>query len=301
MKNNHIPVLLNEVLDNLALKKNGIYIDLTLGMGGHSKEILKRIPKGKLIAFDKDDFAIKNASKTLSEVANNFEIIKSDFKDFKEELSNLGIYKVDGILADLGISSPQIDNAERGFSYLKNSALDMRMDQSQKLSAYDVVNLYPVEKLEYILKTYGEVKNYKYIASKIIEARPINTTLELANLIKSVTPQKLLKLKNPAKNVFQAIRIEVNNELDSIHQMLSSVEDLLKVNASLLIISFHSLEDKIVKNYFQELTKPKLPSKMPIQEDKFFATRRIYPSKQELNLNSRSKSAKLRILTKIKD
>ncbi|KKB27003.1 rRNA small subunit methyltransferase H [Mycoplasmopsis meleagridis] len=299
MINKHNSVLLKECLDSLKLKENGVYIDLTLGMGGHSEAILKRIPKGKLISFDKDLFAIEESYKRLIKINNNFHLIHADFKNIKAELAKLEIYQVDGIIADLGISSPQIDNAERGFSYSKNARLDMRMNQEQKLDANFIVNNYSIEQLANIFYKNAEVKFAKQIAKAIVSKRPINTTLELANVVRESLPSKIVSLKNPNKAIFQALRIEVNNELDSLRNMLFDAINLLKKNASLAIITFHSLEDSIVKHFFGSLTKNKLPVKMPVNEIKNFIVKTYYPSREELSINNRSRSAKLRVLTKL--
>lgn len=294
----HIPVMLNESIDSLNIKDNGIYVDLTLGRAGHSEAILKMIPNGLLIAFDKDIIAIKESYSRLSKVNNNFKLIHSDFKNLKEELDKLGIKKVDGIFADLGVSSPQIDIPERGFSYSKDGKLDMRMDQSQKLSAHDIVNNWDINQLISIFNNYAEVKLPSRIANAIIKNRPINTTVELANIIRASLPAKIVRQKNPAKTVFQAIRIAVNNEFDSIESMLKDSISILKNDGVVSIITFHSLEDKIVKNFFGSLTKSKIDPKLPIQEKKGFNVKTIKPTKEEIQLNKRSRSAKLRILKK---
>ncbi|QKT05389.1 16S rRNA (cytosine(1402)-N(4))-methyltransferase RsmH [Mycoplasma sp. OR1901] len=294
----HYPVLLSETIDSLNIKPDGIYVDLTLGMGGHSSEILKHLTTGHLYSFDKDSFAIEKSNERLSKISNNFTLIKSDFKDIKSKLEELNIYKVDGIIADLGISSPQIDNKERGFSYNKDAQLDMRMDQDQELDAKYIVNQYSQSELENILWKYADVKLSKRVAKAIIDNRPINGTLELVDIIKSAYPAAILRQKNPAKAVFQAIRIEVNNELGSLEIMLKDAVELLKPNSTLSIITFHSIEDRIVKNYFKTLTVSKMPSKLPVMEVKKYQTKQISPSKSEIEENRRSKSAKLRIITK---
>ncbi|MGV2393022.1 UNVERIFIED_CONTAM: 16S rRNA (cytosine(1402)-N(4))-methyltransferase RsmH [Campylobacter lari] len=298
--NEHVSVLLNESLNSLNIKDDGIYVDLTLGMGGHSSEILKRLKNGLLIGFDKDAFAIEESRKRLNKISDRFLLIHSDFENITEELNKQGIFAVDGILADLGISSPQVDNTERGFSYNKDARLDMRMDQSQELDAYYVVNNYSEVDLVRIFNDYAEVKLAKQVAKAIINNRPITTTLELADIVRNAYPAKLVKLKNPNKAVFQAIRIEVNHEFDSIRSMLNQAIHLLKENGKLAIISFHSLEDRIIKNFFGNLTKDKLPSKMPINEKKDYIVKVINPSKAEELMNKRARSAKLRVLTKIK-
>ncbi|WP_027335007.1 16S rRNA (cytosine(1402)-N(4))-methyltransferase RsmH [Mycoplasmopsis felifaucium] len=300
MTNKHISVLLNETVNALNIKPDGTYVDLTLGMGGHASLILKYLSKnGRLIGFDKDAFAIEESRKRLNKINDNFILIHSDFKNITSELSKINVTSVDGIIADLGISSPQVDNDERGFSYNKDARLDMRMDQSQELDAYYVVNNYSEGELIRIFIDYAEVKLAKQVAKAIIKNRPIKTTLELANVIRESYPAKLVKLKNPCKAVFQAIRIEVNNEFESIQDMLNQAIKLLNKNSSLAIISFHSLEDKIVKNFFGNFIKDKLPSKMPINEVKNYVVKVINPSKTEEEENKRARSAKLRILTKL--
>ncbi|VEU59004.1 16S rRNA (cytosine(1402)-N(4))-methyltransferase RsmH [Mycoplasmopsis gallinacea] len=299
MKNEHYSVLLNESIDALNIKPDGIYVDLTLGMGGHSEQILKRLTTGKLYAFDKDEFALEQAGIRLSKVSDRYELIKSDFKEIKSELAKRNIYQVDGIIADLGISSPQVDNSERGFSYNKDARLDMRMDQTQEFSAYEVVNGYELTQLEKILINYADVKLAYRVAKAICDSRPIETTMELVEIIKSCYPAKMLRAKNPAKAVFQAIRIEVNNELESLKQMLNDALSLLKTQATLAIITFHSIEDKIVKNFYANISRNDIPSKMPIMiQDKYFI-KQIKPSKVELEENKRSRSAKLRIVRRL--
>ncbi|MCE6061663.1 16S rRNA (cytosine(1402)-N(4))-methyltransferase RsmH [Mycoplasmopsis agalactiae] len=299
MENKHIPILLNEAIESLNIKSNGIYLDLTVGMGGHSSEILKRLKNGLLVGFDKDLFAIEESRKRLSKIGSNFQLIHSDFNNVADELAKLDINAVDGILVDLGISSPQVDNAERGFSYSKDARLDMRMNTNQALDAHFVVNNYSEDELITIFYNYAEVKLAKQVANAIIKNRPINTTLELAEVIKSAYPAKLLSLKNPCKAVFQAIRIEVNNEFSSINSMLVQALNLLKKDSSLAIITFHSLEDSIIKKFFGNLIKSKHPSKMPINEEKKYIVKVYSPSKVEISENNRSRSAKLRVLTKL--
>lgn len=295
----HYSVLLNESIDSLNIRPDGIYVDLTLGMGGHSSKILEKLTTGHLYAFDKDDYALEIANQRLSKISTNYTLIKSDFKDIKSKLSELGVQKVDGIIADLGISSPQIDQAERGFSYNKDAELDMRMNQKQDLSAKDVVNNYNEKQLADILWNYADVKLSRKVAKAIVENRPINRTLELVEIIKNAYPAALLRQKNPAKAVFQAIRIEVNNELSSLKQMLDDALELLNNQGVLSIITFHSIEDKIVKNFFRNVTKSDLPFKMPIQEEKKYIVKQNLASDVEIAENRRSKSAKLRTLIKI--
>ncbi|WP_322935385.1 16S rRNA (cytosine(1402)-N(4))-methyltransferase RsmH [Mycoplasmopsis felis] len=301
MNDLHYSVMLNETIDSLNIKEDGIYVDLTLGMGGHSEQILKRLKNGHLYAFDKDDFALNYSKNRLSKISNNFTLIKSDFRYFKEKLNNLNVLKVDGIIADLGVSSPQLDTPERGFSYNKDSVLDMRMDQTQQLTAYDIVNNYSVEKLVNIFKMHADVKLPKLVAKAIVLNRPINTTLELVDIIKNTYPSAILRQKHPAKTIFQAIRIEVNDELNSLKEMLDNALSLLNKNGTLSIITFHSIEDRIVSRYLKEISKSDIPSKMPIQDNKIFLTKKIPPSDFEVSQNRRSKSAKLRILKKLSE
>ncbi|MBD5422883.1 MAG: 16S rRNA (cytosine(1402)-N(4))-methyltransferase RsmH [Mycoplasma sp.] len=295
----HVPVMLNEVIQSLDIKQDGIYVDLTLGRAGHSEAILKNIKNGKLIAFDKDKIAINESWSRLIKVSDNFVLIHSDFKNIKDELGKLGIKKVDGIIADLGVSSPQLDNKDRGFSYNKDGYLDMRMDQDQSLKAWDIVNNWSAEELIDIFTSYADVKLPKVIANAIIENRPINSTLQLVDIIKSCLPAKIIRQKNPAKTVFQAIRIAVNNELESLGTVLKDSIDFLNDGGVLAIITFHSIEDKIVKEFFGKLIKSKIDPKIPIQEEKKFFVKTIYPTKDEIQSNKRSRSAKLRVLKKI--
>lgn len=297
----HIPVMLEEVIKSLEIKSDGIYVDLTLGRAGHSEAILKSIPNGKLIGFDKDIIAIEESHSRLIKINNNFKLIHSDFKNIKNELIKLGIEKVDGIIADLGVSSPQIDDASRGFSYSKNGFLDMRMNQSQSLKAWDIVNKWSFEQLVDIFKNNADVKLPNRIANAIIENRPIDTTNQLCDVIKLSLPAKIVRAKNPAKTVFQAIRIAVNNELDSIEHALTDAMFFLKKGSVLSIITFHSIEDRIVKNFFKKLIKSNIDPKLPIQEIKHYEAKTIKPSEIEIKNNSRSRSAKLRILKKIEE
>lgn len=296
----HIPVMFNEVIDSLNIKEDGIYVDLTLGRAGHAEGILKHIKNGKLVAFDKDKIAIEKSQSRLSKVSNNFILIHSDFKNLKNELAKIGINHVDGIIADLGVSSPQLDNQDRGFSYSQDCFLDMRMDQEQSLKAWDIVNSWNEEQLITIFVNYADVKMPKRIANAIIKNRPINTTFELIDVIKSCLPAKIIRQKNPAKTVFQAIRMAVNNELESLDAILKDSIEMLNQNGVLAIITFHSIEDRIVKKFFGNLVKSKLDYKIPIQEEKEYLVKSIYPTKKEVEENKRSRSAKLRILKKIK-
>lgn len=305
----HISVLLNETIDGLNIKDGLIYVDCTLGYAGHSGKILKKNKKGWLYAFDQDETAIEYSKKKLSKIGNNFEIIKSNFENLKEELQKRGITKVDGILFDLGVSSPQLDTKERGFSYHQDARLDMRMDKTNKISAFEVVNNYSESNLITIFYRYGEERYSKSIARKIVEYRankPIETTLELVEIIKSAVPEKYKRETHPAKRVFQAIRIEVNRELDVFEKALNDAIEMLNVNGRICVITFHSLEDKICKDIFKrnsEINKvfkglPNIPYEyLP----KLKIIDKILPSKEELENNNRSRSATLRIAEKIKE
>ncbi len=304
----HISVLLNEAIEGLNIKEDGIYVDCTLGYAGHSSEILKRIKKGWLYAFDQDEEAIEYSSKKLSSIGSNFEIIKSNFVNLKKELEKRGIEKVDGILFDLGVSSPQLDNGERGFSYHSDARLDMRMDKNNKLSAYEVVNNYSESDLITIFFRYGEEKYSKSIARKIVEYRKnkkIETTLELVEIIKSGVPEKYKRETHPAKRVFQAIRIEVNKELEVFEKALNDAVKLLNKDGRICVITFHSLEDKICKDIFKKNSEissvfkniPNIPYEyMPNLK----VIGKIKPSKEELEENNRARSSTLRIAEKIK-
>lgn len=298
--NKHFSVMLSEAISSLKIKSNGIYVDLTFGRGGHSYEIFKHLKTGMLVAFDKDKDAIKESGENLEKGDKNFKLIHSDFKNFRYELEQLGIKKVDGILADLGVSSPQLNNADRGFSYNKNARLDMRMNQDQELSAYDIVNSYSRNQLVNIFRDFADVMLPQRVAKGIIANRPVNDTLELVNIIKNSLPAAIVRKKNPAKAVFQAIRIAVNNELESLDKMIIDAVPFLNKEGILSIITFHSLEDKIVKKHFGNLIKDET-GKLPIIVKKQFKAKTYKPSKEELVKNKRSRSAKLRVLTKLKD
>ena len=297
----HISVLLNESIESLNIKGNGKYIDATLGYAGHSSEILRRLEKeGFLFAFDQDEEAVKFSTEKLNKINSNFKIFHTNFKNMKEYIDE----KVDGILFDLGVSSPQLDETERGFSYHNDAPLDMRMDKRQKLTAYDVVNNYDIEKLIKIFYEYGEEKYSRNIAREIIKNRPINTTLELAEIIKSSVPEKYRNSAHPARKVFQAIRIEVNQELEILEQALLDAFSLLNSGGRISVITFHSLEDRIVKNVFKKLTEEdevskKLPTTKTNQKAKLITKKPIIPSEEELEKNRRSRSAKLRVIEKI--
>ena len=303
----HISVLLNECIENLNLKDDSVIVDCTLGYGGHSSEILKRINKGKLYSFDQDDEAIKSAKNRLDKIGNNYTIIRSNFVNLESEIKKYE-NSVDGILYDLGVSSPQLDEAERGFSFHNDAELDMRMDKTSPLTAYDVVNTYSYEELTSILYKYGEEKYASSIAKKIIkerELKPIKTTLELVEIIKSAVPEKYKRDKHPARKTFQAIRIEVNKELDVFESSLRQALDLVKIGGRVCVITFHSLEDKICKNIFKSVSEvDKNLRNMPIIPDemmpKYKVIANIKPSLEELANNNRARSARLRVIERVR-
>jgi len=304
----HISVLLEESIRYLNLKDDSVIVDATLGYGGHSSNILAKIPKGFLYAFDQDKEAIKEASKKLASVGSNYEIINTNFVNLKKELNKRNI-KVDGILFDLGVSSPQLDNAERGFSFHKDAKLDMRMNQDDKFTAYEVVNEYPYEKLTDIFYKYGEEKYASVLAKAIIryrETKKIESTLELAEIIKENVPEKYRRQGHPARKVFQAIRIEVNNELEVFKTALIDALDLVKPGGRICVITFHSLEDRICKQIFNEVSSiPKELRKLPVipeeYKPKFKVVANIAPSKKEIEENARSRSARLRVIERGND
>ena len=306
----HYSVMLKEVIDNLNLKDTGIYVDATLGYAGHTGEILKRVKRGFIFAFDQDINAINYSKETLSKIGSNFLLIKSNFLYMKEELAKQNISLVDGIVFDLGVSSPQLDTKERGFSYHFDSRLDMRMDLDNPLSAYEVVNNYSEADLTRIISTYGEEKHAKSIAKNIVKARnikPIETTLELVDVIKKSMPYKDTINKHPAKKTFQAIRIEVNHELDILETSLKNALSLLNVGGRMVVITFHSLEDRIVKQVFKEVSSvDPVVASLPVIPDayqpdfKLVTDKVILPSKEELAENNRSHSSKLRVIERIK-
>ena len=306
MEFKHIPVLLNETIKGLNIKPDGIYVDGTIGGAGHSKKIIEKLSqKGLLIGIDRDEEALKAAEKNLKEY-KNYKLIHGNHDDIKTILEEIGIYKVDGILLDLGVSSYQLDEKERGFSYISNNKLDMRMDKSQTLTAYEVVNKYKEEKLADIIYKYGEERYSKKIAKNICIARknkPIETTKELADIVQKTNPYS--KDGHPAKRTFQAIRIEVNNEIEPLYNTIMDCIKILKTGGRLCTITFHSLEDRAVKEAYKDAegnctcpkdlpycvcgskTLGKIINKKPIEADK-----------KELEINSRAKSAKLRIFEK---
>ncbi|MFK5883459.1 MAG: 16S rRNA (cytosine(1402)-N(4))-methyltransferase RsmH [Candidatus Izemoplasma sp.] len=304
----HVSVLLNEAIEYLNIKENGIYVDCTLGGGGHSFEILKKLNNGHLYAFDQDDFAISKAVVKLDEAKKNYTIIKSNFVNLKEKLNNLGIDKIDGVLYDLGVSSFQFDIPERGFSYKYDALLDMRMDQSSELTASIIVNEYPFNDIVRILHRYADESFAKQIARKIEKRREIKrieTTFDLVDVIKSALPQKVLSKKgHPAKKTFQALRIAVNDELRVFEESLYQALDLLNEDGRVVVITFHSLEDRICKTIFREVSTVHIPKHVPIKADviapyKLLHRKVILPSEDELLNNSRARSAKLRAIKKI--
>lgn len=307
----HVTVLLKETVDGLNIKPDGIYVDCTLGGAGHSEYLLSQLSdEGKLYAFDQDITAIKNAKEKLQPYGDKVEFIQSNFKYIKEELEARGVYKVDGVLYDLGVSSPQLDTPERGFSYQHDAPLDMRMDQESSLSAYDVVNEWSYNDLVKIFFQYGEEKFSKQIARKIEAARvirPIETTYELVELIKEGIPAPARrKGGHPAKRVFQAIRIAVNDELKVFEDSLMQAIELLNKGGRISVITFHSLEDRICKSVFKKESElPPLPPGLPIIPDdmqpelKLITRKPILPSEEELEANNRARSAKLRVAEKL--
>ncbi|MCR5082057.1 MAG: 16S rRNA (cytosine(1402)-N(4))-methyltransferase RsmH [Parasporobacterium sp.] len=306
MKFSHKSVLLDETIESLNIKEDGIYVDGTLGGGGHSYEILKRLgPKGRLIGIDQDEDAIKAASERLKEFEEKLTIVKSNYCNIKQVLENLNIEKVDGILLDIGVSSYQLDNLERGFSYKSDAPLDMRMDKSASLSAKEVINEYDETELFKVIKNYGEEKFAKNIAKHIVLARKekaIETTGELIEIIKASIPAKLQTGGHPAKRTFQAIRIEVNKELEVLENTIDTMIDFLKDGGRLSIITFHSLEDRIVKNKFRDNEDPcTCPKDFPVcvcgkkSKGKVITRKPIVPSDTEISENKRAKSSKLRV------
>lgn len=300
----HKSVLLEESIKYLNLNDESNIVDCTLGYGGHSSEILKRIKRGFLFAFDQDKDAIASSRKRLDEISNNYEIIYSNFSHLEAELEKRNITHIDGILYDLGVSSPQLDEGDRGFSFHQDAKLDMRMDQNNPLSAWNVVNEYEYKQLVDIFYRYGEEKFASSIAKKIIESRPINTTLELVEVIKSAVPEKYRREKHPARKVFQAIRIEVNDELNVFESSLRQALNVVSKGGKICVITFHSLEDKICKEIFKEVTSvdPALKN-LPVIPDEFLPKYKIVktvnPSDSELEYNPRARSAKLRVIERI--
>ena len=310
MEFKHVSVLLDECIEGLNIKPDGIYVDCTLGGAGHSSEIVKRLnEKGRLIGIDQDKDALKAAGKRL-EKYSNVTLVHSNFHEIKSVLDQLGIDEVDGILMDLGVSSYQLDTGERGFSYMQDAPLDMRMNRDVEFSAYDVINGYSEEELYRVIREYGEEKFAKRIANFVVNARAsknIETTLELVDIIKAAIPAKARREgPHPAKRTFQAIRIEVNKELEIINKTINDGVRKLSKGGRMAIITFHSLEDRIVKNSYRDLENPcNCPKEFPMcicgkkPTVKVLTRKPIDPSKEELEFNPRSRSAKLRVLEKI--
>lgn len=310
MEFKHIPIMLNEIIDELNIKPNGVYVDCTVGGAGHSSKISEKLSeKGLLICFDKDEEALNVSKERLDKFSCRKIFIHSDFHDYKKQLMALNIEKVDGVLIDLGVSSYQLDNGERGFSYMQNGNLDMRMDKDKKLSAYDVVNKYSSQDLTKIFYDYGEEQFTKSIVNNIIKERqvkPIETTFELVDIINKSVPTKVRIDKISVKRVFQAIRIEVNGELEGLKEALLDIIDSLNVDGRFCVLTFHSLEDRIVKDVFKfESTDCICDKKLPIcvcnhkKSIELVNKKPIVASEKEKEANSRSKSAKLRVVKKV--
>ena len=307
MEFHHISVLLNECIDNLNITPDGIYVDGTMGGGGHSLEIAKRLTTGRLICIDQDPTAHEAAGKRLAEYKDRITFVRDNFGNIANILDSLGIEKIDGMLLDIGVSSHQLDEAERGFSYQQDAPLDMRMNPDRPFSAYDVVNGYDEDELDRVIFTYGEERWARRIAQFIVkerEAKPIETTGELVDIIKKAVPKGARKDgPHPAKRTFQAIRIEVNGELEVLQRAIDDVAARLAVGGRLCIITFHSLEDRIVKEAFRKQENPCIcPPQFPVcvcgkkPLGRVITRKPILPSKEELEENPRSRSAKLRVL-----
>lgn len=302
----HKSVLLNETIENLNIRPDGIYVDCTLGYGGHSEQILKRLTTGHLYAFEQDSEAISRSQERLKEYKDKLDIIKSNFVNLKSELESRGITSVDGIIFDLGFSSPQIDDPKRGFSFMKDAKLDMRMDREQRLSAYEVVNNYKQEELTEIFYKYAEEKYSRVIAKNIVASRPISRTLELVDVIKQSVPVRYALTRHPERVIFQALRIEVNQELKVLESVLPDAIDMLNKGGRICVITFHSLEDRIVKQTFKVNSEiDSLVKGLPVIPDeykpkiKLINKKPILPSDEECMENSRSKSAKLRVIERV--
>ena len=305
----HKSVMLDEAIEGLNIKEDGIYVDATLGYAGHSSEILKRLKRGFLFALDQDSEAILKSQKKLSSISSNFKIIHTNFSNLKESLQKENVAKVDGILFDLGLSSPQIDESSRGFSFMNDANLDMRMNQEQSFSAYDVVNSYSEKELFKIFKSYGEEDFSSPISKKIVEVRkvkPITKTMELVDIIKSCVPQKYFIKHHPERKIFQAIRIEVNDELNVLKIVLPDAIELLNTGGRMAVITFHSLEDRIVKQIFKTYSEtlqiykgmPNIPDEYK-PKIKLINKKPIVPKEHEIEENRRSKSAKLRVIERL--
>ena len=312
MEFHHISVLLNECIDNLNITPDGIYVDGTMGGGGHSLEIAKRLTTGRLICIDQDPNAHEAAGKRLAEYKDRITFVRDNFGNIANILDSLGIEKIDGMLLDIGVSSHQLDEAERGFSYQQDAPLDMRMNPDRPFSAYDVVNGYDEDELDRVIFTYGEERWARRIAQFIVkerEAKPIETTGELVDIIKKAVPKGARKDgPHPAKRTFQAIRIEVNGELEVLQRAIDDVAARLAVGGRLCIITFHSLEDRLVKSAFKKAENPcTCPPEFPVcvcgkkPRGKVISRKPILPGEEELAENSRSKSAKLRVFEKAEE
>lgn len=305
----HYSVLLEETIEGLNIKETGIYVDATLGYAGHSKEILKKIKRGFLFAFDQDQEAIDASQKVLAEIGQNYQVIHHNFCKLEDELAKKNINAIDGIIFDLGLSSPQIDDIARGFTFMQDATLDMRMNQDEELTAADIINTYTYDKLWEIFFAYGEEKKAKFIAKEICLARDVKkimTTSELVGIIKLAVGDKYFYLEHPERKIFQAIRIEVNNELKVLKEVLPQAIKLLKPQGRICVITFHSLEDRIVKQIFREFSEinevfkglPDIPKEyQPLL--KIINKKPILPREDEIEENSRSKSAKLRIAERL--
>lgn len=313
MEFKHVSILLSECLDSLNIRPDGIYVDATLGGAGHSMHIAQRLTAGgRLIAIDRDDMALENAKVRLADVIDRVTLVKSDFRNLDTAIASCGVSKVDGILFDLGVSSPQLDIAERGFSYMHDARLDMRMDQQQALSAYEVVNTWDRSELRRILLEYGEERYAPQIAAAIDRARqekPIETTLQLADIIRSAMPPAARREKqHPAKRSFQAIRIAVNDELMAVQEAMERAIDALTPGGRLAVITFHSLEDRIVKTAFRNAAQGcTCPKDFPVcvcgnkAKIKLVARKPLLPSMEEIAQNPRARSAKLRVCEKLSE
>ncbi len=307
MEFKHVSILLNECIEGLNISPDKIYVDGTLGGAGHSYHIAEKIKDGKLISIDRDINAINNAKVRLAPFIDRVILVKNDFRNIDEAIKSSGFEKVDGIMFDLGVSSPQLDDASRGFSYMQDARLDMRMDRDQTLSAYEIVNEWDEVEISKIIFRYGEDKFARKIASQIVKNRPIETSFELVEVIKSALPEKVKRAKgHPAKKTFQAIRIAVNDELTSVEVAMQKAIDSLNPGGRLCVITFHSLEDRIVKNIFNEnATGCTCSKKFPVcicgnkENVKLISRKPIIPSDEEIEENPRARSAKLRIIEKI--
>ena len=305
----HKSVLLHETVDMINIKKGGIYVDATFGGGGHSRYMLSKIDDMSLYVFDQDIYAIDHGRNNFAN-DNRIHFINTNFVNVKSALQDMGIYEIDGIIADLGVSSYQLDTAKRGFSYMKDAPLDMRMDTGSSLTARDVVNTYSRDELKRIIRLYSEEKWADKIATIIVETRektPINTTFELVDVIERAIPKKLRdKNKHPAKRTFQAIRIETNNELGILEKFVNDAFDMLKIGGRMSIITFHSLEDRLIKNIYKDLVGGCIcPSEFPVcmcgrtEKARIITKKPIIPTDEELQENARARSAKLRVIEKI--